>query len=643
MSACPGISVGVDVFFVISGFLIISQIVEGLERGSFSFAEFWARRALRILPPYLLVLGSTMTAAAFVLVMPDELNQFAKEVGYASIMGANHFFLNQQGYFDTAADSKVLLHAWSLAVEEQFYLVAPLMLALTWRLPKWLGRAKLRRPLILWVSIAVFAASLAGCIYLTTGGRNYAFYVAALRAWEFVAGGAISFLLPFVSPFTARFRTLLAEAGLAAIVAAALLYGADTSYPSWRAMVPVLGATAVILGGIAEPKSAAARLLATAPMVWIGLFSYSWYLWHWPLLALARIANFGERDFALDAGLALVSLALAAATHFGLERPIRLWRQRRGKPLGWRPVLTGIVLCAALGLGGWKSFSETSVRITAALPPLQKPARVKRVPICDLGASTADECNSLAAGRPLGMLTGDSHATCASRAFSLFAWEHGAALALMSAPGCAPMFETRLFIPDSKMAAACAHLKNELLPVLAEHKVRPEFAVLYASWPIYTKEKGHKLGALDAAEPAADQSLRCGPARHDRRSAVLGHETHPGHRAYAPFRPAAGAVLVPGGSKEPRSRQGLWQGTQRSGGRKQSGDGTNCRWLAGFDRSVRFIDPLDDFYDSERCLPYSADTLLFVDTNHANDLGAQRLTERHAADFEWLVGGAGRL
>ena len=111
-------------------------------------------------------------------------------------------------------------------------------------------------------------------------------------------------------------RALLANAGLAAIVAAALLYSADTPYPSWRAVLPVFGATAVILGGIAAPKAPAVRLLAAPPMVWIGLFSYSWYLWHWPLLALARIVNFGERNFAFDAGLALVSLGLAAATYF---------------------------------------------------------------------------------------------------------------------------------------------------------------------------------------------------------------------------------------------------------------------------------------------------------------------------------------
>src|SRR4051812_35442303 len=119
----PGVSggyVGVDVFFVISGFLIISQIFGALERGSFSFGEFWARRVLRILPPYLLVLVFCMAVAPFVLVMPDEFRQFGREVNRAAAMVINHLFLMQQSYFDTVADTKILLHLWSLAVEEQF-------------------------------------------------------------------------------------------------------------------------------------------------------------------------------------------------------------------------------------------------------------------------------------------------------------------------------------------------------------------------------------------------------------------------------------------------------------------------------------------------------------------------------------------
>src|SRR5262245_18698592 len=165
----PGFSggfVGVDVFFVISGFLIISQVIEGLRRGSFSFANFWARRALRILPPYLLVLVFTAAAAPFVLVTPEEFTQFSRELRDAALMLVNHLFLSQQGYFDTAAETKVLLHAWSLAVEEQFYLAASVLLPGAWWLAMRIERPTLQRHLLGWTAAVLFVGSLAGCILL---------------------------------------------------------------------------------------------------------------------------------------------------------------------------------------------------------------------------------------------------------------------------------------------------------------------------------------------------------------------------------------------------------------------------------------------------------------------------------------------
>jgi peptidoglycan/LPS O-acetylase OafA/YrhL len=633
--------VGVDVFFVISGFLIISQIVEGLERGSFSFGEFWARRALRILPPFFLVLAVTAVGAPAALVMPDELEEFGKELGYAAIMGVNHFFLNQQGYFDTAADGKVLLHAWSLAVEEQFYLVAPLLLVLMWRVPQWLGRAKLKGPLILWTSAALFVLSLAGCVQFSDGGRNWAFYLAALRAWEFVAGGAIGFLLPFANRLPMRANAAFAAAGLAAIAGSALFYTATTPYPSWRAAVPVFGAAAVILGGLAFPKSAAIRLLATPPMVWLGLVSYSWYLWHWPLIALARVRDFGERDFTRDAALAVVALGLAAATFYLIERPIRRWRRRRGTPLGWPPVFAGLALGAAVALGGWQHFAAASAYAEASLPPMLKPERFQHVRTCNFVKAHAEErCNAIAAGRPLGLLIGDSHAGSAIRGLAMFASQRGAALALVEAPGCAPMFEMKAFLPDTGMAERCARLKSEGLPLLAQGKVRPDYAVIFARWPLYTDTPGYALGPLGSDRPFDDQ-----PAAF-----VTGlRQTIADLRSWGVQRilvigPTPRFDRIPASCLFLADRRGIDRagacGVPRSQADKERRQAVVrlSAALAGVE-GVRSIDPFDDFCDAERCLPYGDQSILFVDTNHLSDAGAQRLTERHAAEFDWLVRG----
>lgn len=638
----PGISggfVGVDVFFVISGFLIISQIVEGLRRGTFSFGEFWARRALRIGPPYLLVLACIVVAASSILVMPDQINEFGKEVGTAAVMVVNHFFLRQQGYFDTAADSKILLNLWSLAVEEQFYLTAPIIIVLTWRLPDWLGRSRLRKPLMYWTSGAVFVLSLAGCVTFTAADRNYAFYLTALRAWEFVAGGAVGAMLPIASRLPERFNAVLTGAGLAAIVGSAFFYTAEMAYPSWRAAVPVFGATALILGGLAYPKGAAVRLLATPPMVWIGLVSYSWYLWHWPLLALGRVSNFGERDFGRDLTLVLASLMFAAATFILVERPIRRWRQQRRKPLGWRPVFAGVMVCCAVAIGGWESLHASSARIEASLPRRYKPEQVEHVPFCSLQLATPEQCNAIAGVRPLGLLIGDSHAGLSIWGFNLFASRHGAALALLASPACAPMLETKVFIPENDMAAACEQLKSDWLAPVRQGKIRPDFAVLYARWPIYANRKGYPLGPLDADQPAADQAAAFVAGVQQtiadlkswgvRRILVIGptpqFERGPAECVYLADRNGLNRTGVCGVMRSRARIEADLPATLLS------------KATAGFD-GVRAIDPFDVFCDAERCLPYAGDSILFSDTNHLSEIGALRLAERHAAAFEWAIG-----
>ena len=639
----PGISggfIGVDVFFVISGFLIISQIVEGLRHSTFSFGEFWARRALRILPPYLLVLACTVVAASSILVMPDQINEFGKEVGTAAVMVVNHLFLRRQGYFDTAADSKMLLNLWSLAVEEQFYLTAPIIIALIWRLPDWLGHPQLRKPLMYWTSGGVFVLSLAGCVTFTAADRNYAFYLAALRAWEFVAGGAVGAILPMASRLPERFNAVLAGAGLAAIVGSAFFYTAEMAYPSWRAAVPVFGATALILGGLAYPKAATVRLLATAPMVWIGLVSYSWYLWHWPLLALGRIASFGERDLGRDAILVLASLALAAATFILVERPIRRWRQQRRKPLGWRPVFAGVTLSCAVAIVGWQSLHASSERIKASLPRRYKLEQIEHVRFCSLELTTPEQCNAIAGVRPLGLLMGDSHAGLSTWGFNLFASRHGAALALLASPACPPMLETKVFIPKHEMAAVCEKLKTDWLAPIRTGKIRPDFAVLYARWPIYTNRNGYPLGPLGADQPAADQAAAFVAGVQQtiadlkswgvRRILVIGptplFERGPAECVYLADRNGLDRAAVCG---VPRARARI---------EADHPSALLSEATAGLD-GVRTIDPFDVFCDAERCMPYSGDSILFSDTNHLSDIGALRLAERHAAEFEWAIGG----
>lgn len=641
----PGVTggyVGVDVFFVISGFLIISQIVEGLDRRTFSFGEFWSRRALRILPPYFLVMAAAIAAAPFVLAMPDEFQEFGKEVGHAAVMAVNHLFLIQQGYFDGASDTKMLLHFWSLAVEEQFYLVAPLLLAAIW----WL-RGRLDRPeLLSWVAAGVFVASFTGSVLLTgaEGERNYAFYLSALRAWEFVAGGAIGFLLPAAVRWGTRANAWLAAAGLAAILASVFAYTVETPYPSWRATVPVFGAAAFILAGLANPNAPAVRLLATPPMVWIGLVSYSWYLWHWPLLALARVRDFGERDFARDLALCLVSLALAAATFYLLERPIRRWRQKRGRSLGWTPVFAGVACCAAVAVGGLLSFDAAHKRLEAAIGPEYLPKQAAQTEYCDLRWTAPADCVAMANGRPVGLLVGDSQAMSGRNRIAFLAGANGGMLASAASPGCMTIDGTTVFMPDTAMAAECARLAKTITPALASGMIKPAYAILYARWQIYaTGKSAYQLGAADGATPAPDQAQAfIAGLRHtlaDLRSFGVSRILIVGPTPFFP-RSVPNCLYLADHYGMDRART--------CGIDRTAADSDVAAARARIEAAtagmanIRYLDPFGAFCDAARCLPYAGGDILIVDTNHLSDAGMDRIVSENRPTFGWVAGGAAR-
>lgn len=640
----PGITggyVGVDVFFVISGFLIISQITEALDEKRFRFGEFWARRALRILPPYLLVLAVCMAIAPQVLVMPEEMTDFGSEAGYSALMVVNHLFLDQQGYFDTPADLKPLLHLWSLSVEEQFYLAAPLMLAAVYVFIRRSKRADARDRWLGWSAGIVFLASFAACIALTrAGGHNYGFYLAPLRAWEFVAGSSMALLLPWAANRLGGAQlSVVASAGLAAIVLAAVAYSPATLYPSVFAALPALGAAAVILGSLAHPEGPAARLLSARPLVYLGLVSYSWYLWHWPLLAFARTLHFGERLLWLDALLGLASLGLAVATYHLLEKPIRQWRRRGIRRLSWSPVIAGIAACVLFAAGGklLAGFvAEGRTEMAADLVPYSSPTNE----VCQIGqVPTVEDCLKLTGGRRPGLLIGDSQAQAVLGRLAGLASRKGSAIVGWASNGCVAIIGVRVFMFDKQMEADCMALAGAAQKLLSAG-IRPDYAILYSRWPLYaTGAASFALGAADAAEAAPDQEaafvdgLRATILRLRvlgvRRILVIGPTplfSRPAPRClYLARKYSAGGEQQCGVSRADHEALG-----REAVHRIELG-------LAGLD-GVRYVDPTDDFCNEQVCLPYLGDDILFVDTNHLSDAGTDRIIAGHRADFDWVIG-----
>ncbi|MFS2206242.1 acyltransferase family protein [Variovorax sp. Varisp36] len=315
-SLLPGGFIGVDIFFVISGFLITTILLQSLAAGDFSYRDFYARRIRRIFPALVLVLLATLAFGWYVL-LPGEFSQLGKQTTGGAAFFANLVFLGEAGYFDATAETKPLLHLWSLGIEEQFYIFWPLLLGLAWR----------RRWPMLRVTLAVAVISFLVNVLTVQPHRAAAFYSPLSRAWELMAGGLLAAMrLQAASNGSAQPRPWTKHAqsvvGMGLIVLGLFMTRSTKAFPGWWALLPVLGAVSCIAAG---PNGVLNRyLLSNRVMVWIGLISYPLYLWHWPLLSYARIVAGGEPPLQVRVVLVAAAVVLAWATYRFLERFVKL-------------------------------------------------------------------------------------------------------------------------------------------------------------------------------------------------------------------------------------------------------------------------------------------------------------------------------
>lgn len=314
--AVPGGYVGVDVFFVISGYLIAGLMLKDLRSGTFSLVHFWERRARRILPALFVVVAASLILGWFMLV-PKLYEMFGRSVVSLMLLRSNVFFSRHTGYFASGAEDNPLLHTWSLSVEEQFYLFIPLLF--------W-AAARMRREAWLGAIVGVLAViSLACSIYGAIHWGPKAYFPLSTRAWELFAGVLTALFARNTPRVPAAFREVAAVLGLAGVALPCFLYGAATPFPGLAALPPVLGTVLLIVfGSLDERATCVHRLLSSRPAVSVGLISYSLYLWHWPLMVFIRsFHNEMELTASGRALLIMASAALAFITYRYVERPFR--------------------------------------------------------------------------------------------------------------------------------------------------------------------------------------------------------------------------------------------------------------------------------------------------------------------------------
>jgi peptidoglycan/LPS O-acetylase OafA/YrhL len=340
--ALPGGYIGVDVFFVISGFLITRQLVTELDsRNRISFRKFYARRARRILPAATLVIVVTLLATW--KWYPPLQVQSASEDGLASALSVVNwrFAIEGTDYFQATDPASPFQHYWSLAVEEQFYLLWPALLV---GVAVLIGRRFGRRSTLVWSTLLIMAVSLALSVTTTESSPSWAYFGSQTRAWELAFGALLAITVTVWTRMPPALASQMSWVGLGMIVLSALTYSDTTVYPGIAVSLPVVGSAFVIAGGCPGWPRGAEFVLKRRPMQFMGMTSYSWYLWHWPILIILPLALGRELSTFELWGVVFGSLALAALTYYALERPVRTRQSLVRAP--WRGLLLGAGLVA---------------------------------------------------------------------------------------------------------------------------------------------------------------------------------------------------------------------------------------------------------------------------------------------------------
>ena len=435
--------IGVDVFFVISGYLIGSIILNEIAASRFSLLSFYERRVRRIFPALFVTLGvSAILAYRFFL--PAEINEFAKSLLAATFSFSNVFFYHQAGYFEGAAAMKPLLHTWSLAVEEQFYIFLPLFLLTLRRFTL----AK-RRILVLLVALVSFSVSAWGAFR----SPDAAFYLAHARAWELLLGTLIA--LDLFSRFSnVIWRNAASLAGLAMILVAAVLYDKTTPFPGLAAAAPCFGAALIIAAGRGG-ESWVGRALSLSPIVFIGTISYSLYLWHWPLIVFQGASGLLAQGLSpKSAKLVVLGISFVVATlswRF-VEQPFRDSRQKLPRPRLFQIAATAAAVLAVFGItalatrGFPARYPSEAVRIASFLENSDPNTEAQyRVGTCFLTSRNPHAkfdpavCLKNVSGKRNELLIGDSHA--AQLWFGLSSVFRDINFMQATASGCKPTLE----------------------------------------------------------------------------------------------------------------------------------------------------------------------------------------------------------
>jgi len=596
----PGGFIGVDIFFVISGYLMARMIGQGLSQGDFSIVEFYQRRILRIFPALAVVLIFTVIAAS-ILAPPRLYADFGSTltatVGFASNLA---FSRKSANYFDAPTELNPLLHTWSLAVEEQFYILFPLCLALVWRFGQ--------RTVFTLTGLAA-AASFALSVWGTANAPTATFYLLPTRAWELLIGAMLVLWPGSRAELRSRFYRDGAAGlfGLALIGYGLMAFEPEMAFPGAAALVPCLGAALLIHAG-RDARTPAARLLSLRPFQIIGRLSYSLYLWHWPLLVFLQKYHWPQNSVALRALLVPTTLLAAYASWRWVERPFRGRHGQWPQAAIFAAAACGMGLLGLIGMGveasnGWPQrfpglASVSLERQIAEEPPDPAWAQLSNRNCFVETVSDWDEQRCILSGRSQNkaLLWGDSFA--ARYAYGLFASKAAAFDALQfTSPACPPILNYHAASNPS-----CTPFNAAVPAIIKRHGV--SVVIMAANWDSYLRRRKMRLDDMQRTVTALRQlGVRVVLIGQ---SPVFGFP-YPDEYFYQAY--------------------GAQQAERSYRARLAADPGLNDRISLAAKADV-FFDPMRSLCDRDRCLFKDGGHYLFEDYGHFTQVGSLRVVAR---------------
>jgi len=454
--------VGVDIFFVISGFLITGIIARELGEQRFSLVGFYNRRIRRIFPALIVVLA-TVLVLGWLWMLPQAYAKLSSDVFASAAFAANVALMLQSGYFDVESAKKPLLHLWSLGIEEQFYLAWPLILMIATR---WRAR-------LLAVACVIALASFVLNVALIGRDPVATFYLPFTRAWELLAGAVLALTWDRVDQ-SGTASNLRALAGLVLIDVAIFVLDVHRAFPGWWALLPVAGSALLL----SAPNSFInRRFLEWRPVVWIGLISYPLYLWHWPLLVMFAIIKFRPLT-PLEVGLIIIaSVALAWSTYQFIEKPLRFGGKRQLKVAGLGAAMAAVAVAGAIVYAG-RGFDfrlPAEIRAMADVPEQTAQWRVNRC-LLDLSHETAfaEDCVEHNR-RPLLLIWGDSTAGALMPGLLKAQESREFGIAQLTASSCVPALNLEI-----AGAAGCRANNDRVLAKAIA--LKPDIVLLHGTW-----------------------------------------------------------------------------------------------------------------------------------------------------------------